>query len=206
MVAPEQGFSAYANTSHGFWLGLLAFLTGFIFISIGDAFWQAVGKIKGLALAVAIPLFLVRMIIFQFQGPFYLIVIESWSWLFAVFGFGSTYLNRPSKKLTYLIKAVYPVYILHMIFLYLASDLVLTRPVHVDRVHTITVIEPDSPAAEVGLLPGDQLITKFEDWKPSIPFEISVNRKEDSMKISITPHEKGNIGPDFTTIPFFMPK
>ncbi len=206
LIALEQGFEAYANTPHGFWLGLLAFIAGFIFISIGDAFWQAVGKIKGLALAVAIPLFLVRMIIFQFQGPFYLTVIESWSWLFVVFGFGSTYLNRPSKKLTYLSKAVYPVYILHMIFLYLASDLVLTRPVHVDQVHTITVIEPDSPAAEAGLLPGDQLITKFEDWKPSIPLEINVNRKEDSMKISITPDEKGKIGADFIPIPFFMPK
>ena len=206
LIALEQGFEAYANTPHGFWLGLLAFIAGFIFISIGDAFWQAVGKIKGFALAVAIPLFLVRMIIFQFQGPFYLIVIESWSWLFAVFGFGATYLNRPSKKLTYLSKAVYPVYILHMIFLYLASDLVLTRPVHVDQVHTITVIELGSPAAEAGLLPGDQLITKFEDWKPSIPLEINVNRKEDSMKISITPDEKGKIGADFIPIPFFMPK
>jgi len=206
LVAPEQGFSAYANTPHGFWLGLLAFITGFFFISIGDTFWQAIGKIKGFALAIAIPLFLVRMIIFQFEGPFYLTVIESWSWLFAVFGFGATYLNHPSKKLTYLSKAVYPVYILHMIFLYLASDLVLARPVHVDQAHTIMAIEPDSPAAEAGLLPGDQLITKFEDWKPDVPLEINVNRKEDSIKISVTPDEKGKIGAEFIRIPFFIPK
>ncbi|MBH82939.1 MAG: hypothetical protein CMG68_05355, partial [Candidatus Marinimicrobia bacterium] len=206
LVAPEQGFSIYANTPHGFWVGLLTFFTGFFFISIGDAFWQAVGKIKGLALAIAIPLFLVRMIFFQLGGPFYLIVIESWSWLFAVFGFGATYLNHPSKKLTYMSKAVYPVYILHMIFLYLASDLVLTRPVHVDQAHTIMAIEPDSPAAEAGLLPGDQLITKFEDWKPDVPLEINVNRKEDSMKISVTPDEKGKIGAEFIRIPFFIPK
>jgi len=206
LVTPEQRFEAYANTPHGFWLGLLAFFTGFLFISIGDAFWQAVGKIKGLVLGVAIPLFLVRMIFFQFGGPFYLIVIESWSWLFAVFGFGATYLNHPSKKLTYLSKAVYPVYILHMIFLYLASDLVLTRPVHVDQAHTIMAIEPDSPATEAGLLPGDQLITKFEDWKSGIPLEINVNRKEDSFKISVTPDEKGKIGADFIPIPFFIPR
>ena len=206
LVMPEQRFETYANTSHGLWLGLLAFITGFFFISIGDAFWQAVGKIKGLALAIAIPLFLVRMIFFQLGGPFYLIVIESWSWLFAVFGFGSTYLNHPSNKLTYLSKAVYPVYILHMIFLYLASDLVLTRPVHVDQAHTIMAIDPDSPAAKAGLLPGDQLITKFEDWKPDVPLEINVNRKEDSMKISVTPDEKGKIGADFIRIPFFIPK
>ena len=184
----------------------MAFFAGFFFISIGDAFWQAVGKIKGLALGVAIPLFLVRLIFFQLGGPFYLIVIESWSWLFAVFGFGATYLNHPSKKLTYLSKAVYPVYILHMIFLYLASDLVLTRPVHVDQAHTIMAIEPNSPAEKARLLPGDQLITKFEDWKPGIPLEINVNRKEDSMKISITPDEKGKIGADFIPIPFFIPR
>ena len=206
LIALEQGFEAYANTPHGFWLGLLAFITGFIFISIGDVFWQAVGKIKGLALAVAMPLYLVRMIIFQFQGSFYLTVIESWSWLFAVFGFGSTYLNRPSKKLTYLSKAVYPVYILHMIFLYLASDLVLTRPVHVDQAHTIMAIEPDSPAEKARLLSGDQLITKFEDWKPGVPLEININRKEDSFKISVTPNEKGKIGADFIPIPFFIPR
>jgi hypothetical protein len=67
-------------------------------------------------------------------------------------------------------------------------------------------IEPDSPADEAGLLPGDQLITKFEDWKPGIPLEINVNRKEDSMKISITPDEKGKIGADFIPIPFFIPR
>jgi len=206
LVAPEQRFEAYANTPHGFWLGLLAFIAGFFFISIGDSFWQAVGKIKGLALAVAIPLFLGRMIFFQFGGPFYLIVIESWSWLFALFGFGSTYLNHPSKILTYLSKAVYPIYIMHMIFLYLASDLVLTRPVYVDQVHTIMAIKPDSPATEAGLLSGDQLITKFEDWKPGIPLEINVKRKEDSMKISVTPDEEGKIGADFIPIPFFIPK
>jgi hypothetical protein len=93
-----------------------------------------------------------------------------------------------------------------MIFLYLASDLVLTRPVHVDQAHTIMAIDPDSPAAEAGLLPGDQLITKFEDWKPDVPLEINVNRKEDSMKISVTPDEKGKIGADFIPIPFFIPK
>jgi hypothetical protein len=206
LIAPEQGFSAYANTPHGFWLGLLAFLTGFFFISIGDTFWQAVGKVKSLALAVAIPLFLVRIIFFQLEGPFYLIVIESWSWLFAVFGFGSTYLNHPSKKLTYLSKAVYPVYILHMIFMNLASDLVLTRPSNVDQVHVIMAIKPDSPAVEAGLLPGDQLITKFEDWEQGVPLEMNVNRKEDSFKISVTPDEKGKIGADFIPIPFFIPK
>ena len=50
------------------------------------------------------------------------------------------------------------------------------------------------------------LITKFKNWKPSIPLKINVNRKEDSMKISITPDEKGKIGADFIPIPFFIPR
>ena len=93
-----------------------------------------------------------------------------------------------------------------MIFLYLASDLVLTRPVHVDQVHTITSIQTDSPAAESGLLLGDQLITDFKNWKPGISIEINVNRKEEPMKISVTPYKNGKIGTDFIPIPFFIPK
>jgi len=204
-VTPEQRFEAYANTTHGFCLGLLAFFSGFFFILIGDSFWKAVEKIKGFALTIAIPLYLIRLTFYQLGGPFYLIVIESWSWLFAVFGFGATHLNYPSKKLTYLSKAVYPVYILHMIFLFVASDLILTRPVYVDQVHTIIAIDPGSQAEKATLLHGDQLITKFEDWKPGVPLEINVKRKDDSFKISIIPDEKGKIGVDFSQIPFFIP-
>ncbi len=205
LVAPEQGFTGYGFTAHGFWLGLLAFFSGFFFIATGDAFWEAVGKIKGFALAIAIPLYLIRLILFQFEGPLYLIVIESWSWLFAIFGFGASYLNYPSKKLTYLSKAVYPVYILHMIFLFASSELILTQPDHVDHVHTIVAIEPNSQAEKAMLLIGDQLTTKFEDWKPGIPLEINVNRKEDFFKISIIPDDEGKIGAAFGPIPYFIP-
>ena len=55
------------------------------------------------------------------------------------------------------------------------------------------------------LLMGDQLITKFEDWKPGIPLEINVNRKEDFFKISIIPDDEGKIGAAFSEIPYFIP-
>ncbi|HIN25777.1 MAG TPA: acyltransferase, partial [Candidatus Marinimicrobia bacterium] len=152
LVAPPQGFASYANTPHGFWLGLLAFLTGFIFISLGDVFWRAVERIKIIALGIAIPLFLVRMIVFQFGGPFFMTVIESWSWLFAVIGFGSTYLNRPSSALAYLSKAVYPVYILHMIFLNLSASLILSKPTSIEMVSYVNYVEADSPAQKAGLI------------------------------------------------------
>jgi membrane-bound acyltransferase YfiQ involved in biofilm formation len=58
------------------------------------------------------------------RTPDYLIVVESFSWILTVLAFGSLYLNKPGKVLTYLSEAAYPVYIVHMIFLYLGSHLV----------------------------------------------------------------------------------
>ena len=157
----------YANTPHGFWLGLLAFFTGFIFISLGEIFWRAVERIKIIALSIAIPLYLVRLLVFQLEGPFFLTVIESWSWLFSIFGFGATYLNKSSSVLSYLSKAVYPVYILHMIFLNLSAYLILPKPVSINMVTYVIYIEPDSPAQKAGLMAGDQIsnpeVLKFID-------------------------------------------
>ena len=206
LISQEQRYESYAFTPHGFWVGLLAFFTGFFFVSMGETFWNAVRKLKTFSLAISIPLFLIRLIYFELEGPFYLIVIESWSWLFALFGFSSTYLNSHSKILAYLAKAVYPIYILHMIFLFAASELILTRPAHIDKTYTIIAIEPGSPADKAMLLNGDQIITNFENWEPDIPIDINVTRKEDSFKISITPDEKGKIGADFSPLPLFIPK
>jgi glucan biosynthesis protein C len=49
--------------------------------------------------------------------------MESCAWIFTVFGLARRYLNRPGPALSYLSQAAYPVYILHMIFLYLGSYL-----------------------------------------------------------------------------------
>jgi len=46
-------------------------------------------------------------------------------WIFAVFGFAYKYLNHPSRTLRYLSQGAYPIYIIHMIFLYLGSFLVI---------------------------------------------------------------------------------
>ena len=93
-----------------------------------------------------------------------------------------------------------------MIFLFAASELILTRPVNVDKSYTIISIEPGSPADKAMLLIGDQIITNFEDWKPNTPIDINVTRGEDSFKTSITLDEKGKIGADFSSPPLFIPK
>lgn len=75
-------------------------------------------------MALASALFLLRVIYFDLVSPDYLMAIESCMWIFAIFGFANKYLNRESKALRYLSEAAYPVYILHMVFLYMGSYLI----------------------------------------------------------------------------------
>jgi hypothetical protein len=130
LIINPAPYEMYAMTWHGFFLGLLAFLFGFCFVLSGDGFWKMITKWRWVFVTIALGLFLVRWMVFQMKSPVYLLVAESDSWIFAVFAFGYKYLNKPSRALDYLSQAVYPVYILHMIFLYLASYLIF--PLQID--------------------------------------------------------------------------
>jgi CubicO group peptidase (beta-lactamase class C family) len=123
LLAPES-FETYAMNLHGFVLGLMAFFFGFSFVITGNVFWNTVSRWQWMYLVTAIALFVVRLIVFQIKAPGYLVAIESNAWIFAILGLGYRYLNRPGKTLSYLTQAAYPVYILHMIFLYLGSYLI----------------------------------------------------------------------------------
>ena len=124
LVKPET-YETYSMTLHGFFLGMLAFLFGFTVVHAGDAFWLTVKKWRWLLLLLAAALFTFRYIEFELLAPNYLKAIESNMWIFTVFGFGYKYLNHPGKALRYLSQAAYPVYILHMIVLYVGSYLVV---------------------------------------------------------------------------------
>lgn len=130
LVKPEA-FELYAMTSHGFWLGMAAFVAGFLCVYSGIAFWKTVTTWRWLLMGLAALLYAVRLIEFELKSPDYLMAIESNLWIFTVFGFGHKYLNRPSKTLEYLSTAAYPVYILHMVFLYLASLLFFEMDIEV---------------------------------------------------------------------------
>ena len=123
-VNPEV-YETYAMTLHGFILGLLAFLFGFIGVQSGDLFWRGVKRWRWVFLGLAGGLYALRFIEFQLQAPNYLKAIESLMWIFSLFGFGYKYLNHQSKLLSYLSQAAYPIYILHMLFLYGASYLIV---------------------------------------------------------------------------------
>ncbi len=124
IVAPPI-FELYAETWHGFFIGLLAFLFGFLLVSSGKAFWQTVLKWRWLYAGLAALLYTVRLLFFDLKAPGYLMAVESNLWIFAVFGFGYKYLNRPGALLSYLSQAAYPVYIIHMFVLYAGAMLIL---------------------------------------------------------------------------------
>ena len=125
VVVKPQLFAMYAETWHGFFIGLLAFFFGFLFMYSGKTFWQTVLRWQWLYIGLAAILFGIRYFIFATEAPGYLTAIESNCWIFGIFGLGYKYLNRPSKTLSYLSKAAYPVYIIHMFVLYSGAMLIL---------------------------------------------------------------------------------
>ncbi len=124
LVNPET-YPTYAMTLHGFFLGMLAFFFGFNFVLSRDAFWLTVLRWRWILLSIAIILFVIRYVVFQLTPPNYLVAVESCMWIFAVFGFAYRYLNHPSKTLSYLSQGAYPIYIIHMIFLYMGTFLII---------------------------------------------------------------------------------
>jgi glucans biosynthesis protein C len=125
IVKPEN-FELYALSTHGFFIGFIAFFSGFCCVYIGEGFWNEVTKRRWALLVVAFALYLIRLFMYDLRSPDYLMAIESVHWIFTVFGFGYKYLNKPSKTLSYLSQAAYPIYIIHMVFLYLGSKLLFT--------------------------------------------------------------------------------
>lgn len=125
MVVRPQVFELYAQTWHGFFLGLLAFFFGFLFVYVGKPFWQTVLKCRWLYLGMSVALYLIRLIMFELKSPGYLMAVESNCWILSVFGFGYKYLNRPSNALSYLSQAAYSVYIIHMLVMYAGAMIIL---------------------------------------------------------------------------------
>jgi hypothetical protein len=100
---------------------LFYFLAGFLLLSTGADWWQSVDRIKRKALIIGIIAFALRLIRWNYIEDSttvhfiesFVTVVNVWSWILAIFGFGAKYLNKPSGKLTYANRAVYPFYILH---------------------------------------------------------------------------------------------
>lgn len=125
-------YEMYAMTWHGFFMGMIAFFFGFSFVFSGKGFWDMIQKWKWLFLLLALGLFAHRLYVPMMRVAHFWLVVESCFWIFSLLAFGSKYLNKSSKSLTYLNQAAYPVYIIHMVVLYLNSALIfpLEMPVY----------------------------------------------------------------------------
>lgn len=129
LVLKPPIYEMYAYTIHGFFLGLVAFLSGFLFMISGESFWKMIVKWRWFFLIVASILFYMRTSQIVALHNHYSLVVESNSWIFALFAFSKKYLNKESNKLTYLKDAAYPIYIVHMLFLYLGSTILFPLPI-----------------------------------------------------------------------------
>jgi hypothetical protein len=93
------------------------FITGFILISLGDAFWQALNEIRRYVLFIGVLLSVVFMGLLMHapESLFYPVIktINAWSWILVILAYGARYLNRESSIVKYRNEAVYPFYILH---------------------------------------------------------------------------------------------
>lgn len=105
-----------------FFSSMTFFFYGFLFIATGEVFWKNLEKIKGKALIIGLvsfSLLLGRWIFIeqddlpQHLAEAFLKIINLWSWILVLFGYGARYLNKKSGLLTYANRAVYPFYILH---------------------------------------------------------------------------------------------
>jgi glucan biosynthesis protein C len=133
-------FSLYAKTWHGFFMGLQAFFFGFCFVLTGESFWKMMLKWRWLFLSFATILCSVRFYLAELNPANYLLAIESCCWIFSVFAFAHKHLNHRSKTLNYLSEAVFPVYILHMIFQALASSFVFSLHIPVPLQFVLVLI------------------------------------------------------------------
>ena len=123
IVKPDT-FETYSMSMHGYILGLIAFLSGYLLIYSGEEIWDYLVRIRWVLLAAASTLFMIRYLVFDLRAPLAFHSLESNIWIFTAFGFARRYLVKPSPVLSYLNTSAYPVYILHMVFLYAGSYLV----------------------------------------------------------------------------------
>ena len=95
----------------------LLFVSGFVLITIGQAFWKAIDKIKSIALLAGLVSFQIFWWLGTTLDSHFLIpvfkIMTMWSIILAVFGFGARHLNKASRILVYRNEAVYPFYIIH---------------------------------------------------------------------------------------------
>lgn len=117
-----------------FFYNLLFFFYGFVFIAMGEVFWNKIRHLKKNALILGIISYLILIILFFNKVSFLfseeiisiIEVLNTGSFIIAVLGYANKYLSKYGKRRAYLNQAVYPFYILHqtiiIIIVYFLND------------------------------------------------------------------------------------
>jgi len=126
------------HTLLGDWYALvfysMLFIFGYILISIGNSFWEAIDRIKRYTFILGILLFLI--LLHQWDNNENIIyisiirVLSMWCWILTIFAYSSKYLNKESKVIKYRNQAVYPFYILHQAFILFIGYLLIDSSLH----------------------------------------------------------------------------
>ena len=130
LIVNPESYELYAMTWHGFFLGLIAFIYGFLTTNTANNFLQLIKDNKYWTLLIASIFFTIRLFVFDLEAPIAIKAIESGFWILSIAGMSASFLNRSNRALSYLSQAAYPVYILHMIFMFLGATLIL--PLQID--------------------------------------------------------------------------
>lgn len=125
---------ALTNDWYAFSYYFVCFLGGFILANLEETLWKAFARIRHFALLFGIVASIpVLLMIAKGESPLWLQLIKPlnvWSWLLAIFGYSSKYLNRKSRLLSYRNAAVYPFYILHFTITLFLGYLLKNAPIH----------------------------------------------------------------------------
>jgi glucans biosynthesis protein C len=132
----------------GDWYALIyyfiLFITGYILISLGKAFWLALDRIKYYSLTVGVISFpLLILIWYTVESSIFIPLIKTlnmWSWIITIFAFCSKYLNGESKLIKYRNQAVYPFYIMHQTIIIIIAYWLINNPMHYMWKFTILVL------------------------------------------------------------------
>ncbi len=111
----------YAMSVHGFSIGFVAFFWGYCCTISGMKLFETIIKLRWIFAISALILFIIRFVYWDLKSPSYLFLFESSIWIYTIFGFAAKHFNKSSITLSYLSTGAYPIYIWHMVFLYLSS-------------------------------------------------------------------------------------
>jgi glucans biosynthesis protein C len=123
-------YEMYALTWHGFFMGCLGFFFGYCFGLSGAEFWAMLLRLRWFLLVIALGLYVHRLLQTNMQVPIVLLVLESNFWVFTLLAFAYKHLNFDYALKAYLSRAAYPVYLLHMVWLYLFAYWIVPLDLH----------------------------------------------------------------------------